>query len=145
MLADVNGITLHEKPSERYDSNFWLCTVTLDEKLNVKGEEQAYATAITGIVGGTAGVTHTIKNVHTDIEPNINVEAMRITLDKANIETRPLWKPMHCQPVYINNPAYTNGVSESLFKVGLCLPAGPYVTDDDVRYIVEQIKNAIKE
>ena len=145
LLADVNGITLHEKPSERYDSNFWLCTVTLDEKLNVKGEEQAYATAITGIVGGTAGVTHTIKNVHTDIEPNINVEAMRITLDKANIETRPLWKPMHCQPVYINNPAYTNGVSESLFKVGLCLPAGPYVTDDDVRYIVEQIKNAIKE
>ena len=143
LLADVNGITLHEKPSERYDSNFWLCTVTLDEKLNVKGEEQAYATAITGIVGGTAGVTHTIKNVHTDIEPNINVEAMRITLDKANIETRPLWKPMHKQPVYKDCPAYVNGVSESLFKVGLCLPSGPYVTDEDVAYIVDCIKKNI--
>ena len=82
--------------------------------------------------------------VHTVIEPNINVEAMRIALDEAGIETRPLWKPMHCQPVYANAPAYINGVSETLFKVGLCLPAGPYVTDDDVQYIVEQIKTAIK-
>ena len=69
---------------------------------------------------------------------------MRIALDEVSIETRPLWKPMHCQPVYANAPAYINGVSEALFKVGLCLPAGPYVTDDDVQYIVEQIKNAIK-
>ena len=65
---------------------------------------------------------------------------MRIYLDKANIEARPLWKPMHKQPVYKNAPAYVNGVSESLFKVGICLPAGPYVTDDDVRYIVDTIK-----
>lgn len=144
LLADVNGITLHEKPSERYDSNFWLCTVTLDEKLNVKGEEKAYSTAIMRTVGGAAGVIHATKSVHTVIEPNINVEAMRIALDEAGIETRPLWKPMHCQPVYANAPAYINGVSETLFKVGLCLPAGPCVTDDEVQYIVEQIKNAIK-
>ena len=50
---------------------------------------------------------------------------------------------MHCQPVYKNNPRYTNGVSESLFRVGICLPAGPWVTDDDVRYIVDSIKSSI--
>jgi dTDP-4-amino-4,6-dideoxygalactose transaminase len=50
---------------------------------------------------------------------------------------------MHKQPVYANNPAYVNGVSESLFAKGLCLPSGPYVTDDDVRYIVDTIKQNI--
>jgi len=50
---------------------------------------------------------------------------------------------MHKQPVYKDAPAYVNGVSEALFKVGMCLPAGPYVTDDDVRYIAESIKEAI--
>ncbi|HAP29221.1 MAG TPA: aminotransferase, partial [Porphyromonadaceae bacterium] len=53
------------------------------------------------------------------------------------------WKPMHRQPVYANNPAYINGVSDSLFRRGLCLPAGPYVTDDDVRYIADTIKASI--
>ena len=65
---------------------------------------------------------------------------MRIALDKAGIESRPLWKPMHCQPVYKDAPSYVNGVSESLFKVGMCLPSGPWVTDDHVRYIVDNIK-----
>ena len=45
--------------------------------------------------------------------------------------------------MYENAPAYVNGVSEALFKVGMCLPAGPYVTDEDVRYIVDCIKEAI--
>ena len=62
----------------------------------------------------------------------------------AGIEARPVWKPMHKQPVYKNAPAYVNGVSESIFKVGMCLPAGPYVKDEDVKYIVESIKNAIE-
>ena len=53
------------------------------------------------------------------------------------------YKPMHKQPVYEGAPVYTNGVEEDLFKVGFCLPAGPYVTDEDVRYIVECIKDAI--
>jgi dTDP-4-amino-4,6-dideoxygalactose transaminase len=56
------------------------------------------------------------------------------------IESRPLWKPMHLQPVYADVPRYVNGVFESLFKKGLCLPSGPYVTEEDVKYIVEQIK-----
>lgn len=140
LLADVKGVTLHENPSERYDSNFWLCTILLDADLKVKGEENAYKSAVQGAVGGAAGVTHAAESLHTDCEPNANVEAMRVALDAAGIESRPLWKPMHKQPVYASNPAYINGVSEALFARGMCLPAGPCVTDDDVKYIVEQIK-----
>ena len=90
-----------------------------------------------------------------------------MALDAAGIEARPVWKPMHKQPVYCaplngkgemkneklpcgatcqtsaTSVAYVNGVSESLFKIGMCLPAGPYVTDEDVRYIVETIKENI--
>ena len=88
-------------------------------------------------------MTHAAKTAVTDCQPNENVEAMRVSLDAANIEARPLWKPMHRQPVYKDAPAYVNGVSEDLFKIGLCLPAGPYVTDDDVRYIVDTFKENI--
>ena len=140
LLADVKGVTLHENPNPDYDSNFWLVTILLDKELRVKGEEMAYNATIEGAVGGAAGVMHAAQNLHTDCEPLANVEAMRVALDQAMIESRPLWKPMHCQPVYKNNPAYLNGVSERLFKQGLCLPAGPCVSEEDIRYIVEQIK-----
>lgn len=143
LFADVEGITLHENPSDRYDSNFWLCTVTVDKDLMIVGQENAYKKAISGAVGGAAGVTHAAESLHTDCEPNDNIEALRMGLDAAGIESRPLWKPMHKQPVYKNNPAYVNGVSESLFACGLCLPAGPYVSDDDARYIVDNIKQLI--
>lgn len=145
LLKDIEGITLHENPSERFDSNYWLNTVLLDPSLKVKGQEHAYEVAVQGAVGGAAGVTHAASSLHTDCEPNANVEAMRVVLDKAGIEARPLWKPMHKQPVFADAPAYLNGVSEELFKCGLCLPSGPCVTDEDARYIVEQIKaNIIK-
>ncbi|ADV44411.1 DegT/DnrJ/EryC1/StrS family aminotransferase [Bacteroides helcogenes] len=143
LLQDIEGITLHENPSERYDSNYWLNTVLLDENLPVKGEEDAYRETVQGAVGGAAGVTHEAQSVHTSCEPNRNVEAMRLWLDKAGIESRPLWKPMHLQPVYADSPAYVNGVSEALFKRGLCLPSGPWVTDEDVHYIVEKIKECM--
>ncbi len=143
LLKDIDGITLHENPSTRHDSNFWLCTVTLNPSLRVKGQEKAYAETLKGAVGGAAGVVHTATTTHTDCEPNENVEAMRMALDEANIEARPLWKPMHKQPVYRGCPAYSNGVSESLFAVGLCLPAGPYVNENDVNYIVDKIRQAI--
>jgi dTDP-4-amino-4,6-dideoxygalactose transaminase len=143
LLKEVKGIKVHGNPDSRYDSNFWLCTITLDENLKIKGQENAYKTIVTGAVGGAAGVIHAATSAHTDCEPNANVEALRVLMDQAQIEARPLWKPMHKQPVYKNAPAYVNGVSEALFKVGMCLPAGPYVSDDDVRYIVETIKNAI--
>lgn len=145
LLADVEGIALYENPSSRYDSNYWLCTILLDPSLHVKGEEHAYETAVQGAVGGAAGVTHAAASLHTGSEPNRNVEALRMALDTAGIESRPLWKPMHLQPVYVKNPAYVNGVSESLFKCGLCLPSGPYVTDEDVVYIVRRIKANILE
>ena len=143
LLAGVEGVTLHEAPSAEYDSNYWLCTATLDPELRIKGQENAYKQVITGAVGGAAGVTHATKSATTDCQPNDNVEALRMALDAANIESRPLWKPMHCQPVYKDAPRYTNGVSESLFRVGICLPAGPWVSDEQVRYIVEQIRAAI--
>ena len=143
LLKDVPGITFHKNPDERYDSNYWLNTITIDPALKVKGEEYAYKQVITSAIGGAAGVIHAVDCPTTDCQPNSNVEAMRMGLDALNIEARPLWKPMHKQPVYQGSPAYVNGVAESLFKVGLCLPSGPYVTDDDVRYIVEAIRSLI--
>lgn len=143
-LKDVEGITLHTAPSAEYDSNYWLCTATLDPDLKIVGQENAYKRVITGAVGGAAGVTHAVESATTDCQPNDNVEALRMALDAANIESRPLWKPMHRQPVYKDAPAYVNGVSEALFKVGICLPAGPWVTDEQVRYIVDSIKAAIR-
>lgn len=143
LLADVNGITVHDNANSDIDSNFWLCTILLDEHLQVEGDDAVYAEVVNGAVGGAAGVTHAAKSVHTQLEPNRNVEAMRIALDKANVESRPLWKPMHCQPVYSDCPCYVNGVSESLFKCGLCLPSGPCVSDEDIVYIVDVIKRVI--
>ena len=144
LLKDTPGIKVHSQPSTgEYDSNYWLCTITLDENLKVKGQENAYKAIVTGAVGGAAGVIHAAKTATTDCQPNDNVEAMRMGLDALNIEARPLWKPMHKQPVYKDAPAYVNGVSEDLFKVGMCLPAGPYVGEDEVKYIVEAINSLI--
>ena len=152
LLADVKGITVHKQPNLNvndnlntpvYDSNYWLCTITIDPEVKIKGQENAYKTIVTGAVGGAAGVIHAADSATTDCQPNDNVEALRVFMDAAGVEARPVWKPMHKQPVYKNCPAYTNGVSEEIFKVGMCLPAGPYVKDEDVKYIVETIKNAI--
>lgn len=144
LLKDVKGVTVHCQPATgEYDSNYWLCTITIEPDVKVKGQENAYKQVITGAVGGAAGVIHAASSAVTDCQPNDNVEAMRMGLDAMNVESRPLWKPMHKQPVYKNTPAYVNGVSEALFKVGMCLPAGPYVTEDDVRFIVEAIKSLI--
>ncbi|MBQ8445982.1 MAG: DegT/DnrJ/EryC1/StrS family aminotransferase, partial [Opitutales bacterium] len=67
-------------------------------------------------------------------------EALRQKFDAANIETRPLWKPMHLQPVYADAPFYGNGTSEKIFSQGLCLPSGSSLTDDDISRVVEVIK-----
>ncbi len=145
LLKDIEGINVHTQPATgEYDSNYWLCTILLNEELRIKNEELAYSAVITGAVGGAAGTVRQVQQPQTDCQPNNNVEALRVALDKAGIESRPLWKPMHRQPVYRDAVAYINGVSESLFKKGLCLPAGPCVTDDDVRYIVNTIKENIK-
>lgn len=144
LLADVPGIQIHRQPQTgEYDSNFWLCCITIDENVKVIGQENAYKEVIKSAVGGAAGVIHMVDSPTTDCQPNDNVEALRVALLAKKIEARPVWKPMHKQPVYENCPAYVNGVSESIFKVGMCLPAGPMVTDEDVHYIVESIKEAI--
>ena len=166
LLKDVKGVTPHEQPADpRYDSNFWLCAATLDEDVRVVGQENAYKEVIKSAVGGAAGVIKAVDSATTDCQPNDNVEALRVFMLDKKVECRPLWKPMHKQPVYTSceqgamsceqledgiirqtsdkSVTYTKGVEEELFKVGFCLPAGPYVTDEDVHYIVECIKEAI--
>ncbi len=129
LLADVHGVKVHSQPATgEYDSNYWLCTITLDPSVRIKGQEDAYK-AVAGD--------------DTDCRPNDNVEALRVFLDAAGIEVRPVCKPMHKQPVYSSAPAYVNGVSEAVFKVGMCLPSGPCVSDRDVSYVVDCIKEAI--
>ena len=144
LLADVPGVEIHKQPEDsRYDSNFWLCTATIDPSVKIVGQEHAYKEVISSAVGGAAGVIKTVESAVTDCQPNDNVEALRVFMLGKKVEARPVWKPMHKQPVYDGCPAYLNGVSEAIFKVGICLPAGPCVSDDDVRYIVECIKEAI--
>ena len=162
LLKDVKGITVHSQPATgEYDSNYWLCTITLAPSVRIKGQENAYKTIVTGAVGGAAGVIHAASSATTDCQPNDNVEALRVALDQAQIEARPVWKPMHKQPVYLRGKkeevrcenytcvtsdtsvAYINGVSEAIFKVSMCLPSGPCVSEEDVKYIVDTIKSAI--
>ena len=125
LFEGVRGITVHKQPAGGlFDSNYWLCTITVDPELKIKGQESVFRPDV-------------------DCRPNDNVEALRVFMDAAGIEARPVWKPMHKQPVYKDAPAYVNGISESVFKVGLCLPAGPCVSDQDVKYIVDTVKDAI--
>lgn len=102
----------------------------------------------------TPGITVMQPRSNVDLHPNywlstilVNPQEAGFTyqelsarLTAADIESRPLWKPMHLQPVFAKAPAYVNGVSEALFAQGLCLPSGPMVTDEDVDRIVEIIK-----
>ena len=144
LLADIPGIRIHKQPSDtRYDSNFWLCVATIDPSVHVVGQENAYKEVIKTAVGGAAGVIHDVDSALTDCQPNDNVEALRVFMLGKKVECRPVWKPMHKQPVYAGASVYTNGIEEDIFKIGFCLPAGPYVTDDDVRYIVECITESI--
>ena len=101
LLGDMAQVQVN--PSDDYDSNFWLSTLTFGK--------------------------------------HVDITVLCKTLNAAGIEARPLWKPMHLQPVYKDAPAYVNGVGENLFRTGLCLPSGPWVTDEDVGYIVNCIKN----
>lgn len=159
LLSNLPGITVHSQPADsRYDSNYWLCTICLDPDLRIKGQENAYCGVVKSAVGGIPGSIRMADVSTTDCQPNDNVEALRLFLQNRNIETRPVWKPMHRQPVYCNGSvntadglfegpsmvAYVNGVSESVFKRGMCLPSGPWVTDADVRYIVSCIREAME-
>ncbi len=110
ILCDTEGISIHDNPDKRFDSNFWLTNILIDEK--------KFGASCTSVM-------HQLAN--------------------ANIESRRLWKPMHSQPVFATEPAYTNGVSESLFSQGLCLPSGPCVSKDDAIMVAETIKKLHRE
>lgn len=104
----MEGVGLKSNPDERFNANYWLCTILIDKE-----------------------------------KTGVGYEELRVALDAKGIETRPLWKPMHLQPVYRDSPCYVDGTSERLFGKGLCLPAGPCVSDEDVAYIVRGIKEYI--
>jgi len=104
-LSGLKGITVFDKPSEEYQSNFWLTCIQVNS-----------------------------------IECGFTREDVRLAMDAANIETRPLWKPMHLQPVFAKASYYGNGIAEYLFENGLCLPSGPNLTDDDIQRVVDVIK-----
>ena len=119
LLSDIEGIKLHESQSENFASNYWLNCIELSEDLHIKGQAESG-------------------------EPSANVDALRIALDRVGIESRPLWKPLHLQPVFASCPNYVNGVSESLFRRGLCLPSGPRVSTQDAEFIINQIRGNIE-
>ena len=73
------------------------------------------------------------------MEAGFTREDVRLALDADNIESRPLWKPMHLQPVFKDAPFYGNGTSERLFEIGLCLPSGPMLTDEDIERVGQVI------
>jgi len=110
LFADIDGITVHTNPDERFDSNYWLNTVLIDPE-----------------------------------KTGTDYETVRLHLEEMNIESRPLWKPMHTQPVFSGAPAYVNGVSESLFAKGLCLPSGPWVSDADAELVAKGIIECCKK
>ena len=81
------------------------------------------------------------------VEPEVagfTREDVRLALDADNIESRPLWKPMHLQPVFKNAPFYGNGTSERLFEVGLCLPSGPTLVNEDIERVVQVVKELVR-
>jgi dTDP-4-amino-4,6-dideoxygalactose transaminase len=79
-----------------------------------------------------------------DSGKKFNRESIRLKLNEDNIESRPLWKPMHLQPIFSNMPAYTNGISGKLFEKGLCLPSASNLRLEDIERVVFKIRESIK-
>jgi dTDP-4-amino-4,6-dideoxygalactose transaminase len=104
-LENLPGITFHDNPSDKFNSNHWLTCIVINPK--------------------EAGFTR---------------EELRLAMEQENIETRPLWKPMHLQPVYANAPYYGDDTCERLFDYGLCLPSGSSLTDDDITRVIGVVK-----
>ncbi|MDD3080034.1 MAG: aminotransferase class I/II-fold pyridoxal phosphate-dependent enzyme, partial [Paludibacter sp.] len=104
LFDNIRGITVHENPNSKFNSNFWLTTILVDSKKFGKTSDE-----------------------------------IRLALEKENIESRPLWKPMHMQPVFKGFPAFVNGISQDLFSTGLCLPSGVGLSVPDIEKIVSVI------
>ena len=146
-FKDNPNISVQSAYCPNVKSNYWLSTILLNPESRVVIDGKVSDVKSVNSAGG---------------QPNDNVEQLRVYLDKCGIETRPLWKPMHCMPVYgcyqsplsksrqvsvvesKNCCSYVNGNSEILFHQGLCLPSGPCVTDEDTHYIADCINNVIQ-
>lgn len=102
MLKDLPGITVFDKPSDHYDSNFWLTCVLIDPQ-----------------------------------EAGYSRRELFHAMEDANIETRPLWKPMHLQPVFAGCPFFGDHVSDEFFDKGLCLPSSPVLSMEDIERVVD--------
>lgn len=116
LLNDCGGIEVHAAPETYMEPNYWLSTIRIGEN---------------DVSSSTSSC---------DAAPDERILQLQKRLDMKGIETRPLWKPMHLQPVYKDAPAYVNGVGESLFRCGLCLPSGPCVTKEQVCFIADEVK-----
>ena len=117
--------------------------MTLDPSVKIKGQENAYKEVIKTAVGGAAGVIHQVDSPTTDCQPNDNVEALRVWMLNKKVECRPVWKPMHKQPVYKDADMVTVGdkcVCEKVFERGLCLPSDIRMSPSDQDLIIEGIK-----
>lgn len=75
------------------------------------------------------------------VDGEVTNDEIRISLEKENIESRPLWKPMHLQPVFAGTPFYGDGTSERLFNKGLCLPSGSNLSDEELFSIIQAVKH----
>jgi len=125
-FSSIDEIIIHSAYDSRLEPNYWLTTILVDENVRIKGMGDVHSVASEGG------------------QPNDNIEQLRVYLERNGIESRALWKPLHCMPAYREYPHYLNGVSESLFRRGLCLPSGPHVTVEDVKMIVGLIKGVIE-
>ena len=113
-------IRFHQQPETYMDANFWLSTITFETSENDKP-----------LASGM------------EVEPCEMVTRAMAALKQEGIESRPLWRPMHTQPVYKDAPAYVNGISERMFHKGLCLPSGPCVNDAHVEKIISILKQVV--
>ena len=120
-FANSETIKMHTQPEDYMDPNYWLSTITFETPESNKAT--------------SCGL---------DIEPCSLVMKAMDELAKNGIESRPLWRPMHTQPVYKDAPAYVDGTCERLFRKGLCLPSGPCVTEEDVTRVIAILKKVVE-
>ena len=122
-FADNEIVRMHVAPESYMEPNYWLSTITFETmETNAPYIDEGYG-----------------------IEPCEMVLKTMKALSEEGIESRPLWRPMHTQPVYKDAPSYVDGTCEKLFRKGLCLPSGPCVTDEDVERTINIIKKVVKQ
>lgn len=84
----------------------------------------------------------TAVTIDPSLTGGVTRENVRLAMADENIETRPLWKPMHLQPVFESMPSFTNGISEDLFLKGLCLPSGSNLTEKELDRIISTLRKS---